>query len=277
MAGRQASAGPKRSSSPIGTGAEETRRHARAIDLFHLAFMQVAATQLRAEDYAVKGGGNLRFFLGSGRRSADLDLDYLGDRFDGFRDRVDAVLGGAALPRLLKLRDVRVFDMRLRKDTPTTKRWLFKLARPGMQDATSKLEFLSRASAERPVLDQADPELARKLGGVAVRLQHYAPAAAIAEKVRALRGRSTTEPRDVFDLDHLIRSFAGALTEASIDRELALAAARIAEDLPYERYHDLVEPYLDEDIVDLYSGEQAWFDMQLRVVTELRAHRGGSA
>lgn len=277
MARRQEPADSTRSSSRIGTDAEETRRHARAIELFHLAFMQVAAAQLRAEDYAVKGGGNLRFFLGSGRRSAGLDLDYLGDRFDGFRDRVAAVLTGAALPRLLKLRDIRVFDMRLRKDTQTTKRWLFKLARPGMPDATSKVEFSSRGSAERPVLAQADPELARKLGGVAVRLQHYPPAAAIAQKVRALRDRSTTEPRDVFDLDHLARRYAGALADAALEPDLVLAAAKIAEEIPYQRYHELVEPYLDEDIADLYSGAQAWFDMQLRVVTELRAHGGGSA
>jgi hypothetical protein len=251
-------------------GADETRLHARAIERFHLAFMQVAATQLRPEDSAVKGGGNLRFFLRSGRRSADLDLDYRGRDFDNFGDRVNAIFTGTALPRLLKLRDIQLVEPRLRKNTATTKRWMFKLTRPGMPDATSKVEFSNRGAEEEVVVDQVDPALATKLGGIAPRLQHYPPPAAVAQKVGALCDRSTTEPRDVFDLDHLIRQYPGALGGAQLQRERLMTAAKIAEDLPYEPYQDLVEPYLDEDIVSLYSGEQAWLGMQIRVVTRLR-------
>src|SRR2546430_9647167 len=87
-------------------GGDERRTHARAIELFHLAFMQVAATQLRPEDFAVKGGGNLRFFLRSGRRSADLDLDYLGFNFTTFGERVDGLMKGRAIVRLLQLQDI---------------------------------------------------------------------------------------------------------------------------------------------------------------------------
>ncbi len=163
------------------------------------------------------------------------------------------------------------------KNTVTTKRWMFKLTRPGMAEATSKVEFSDRGSDQEAVVDQVDPELAPKLGGVAVRLQHYPPPAAIAQEVDALRDRRTTEPRDVFDLDHLIRQYPGALGETELKRQRVLEAAEIAEELPYERYHELVEPYLDEDIVDLYSSEQAWLDMRIRVVTRLREHAGESA
>lgn len=250
--------------------AEETREQARAIELFHLAFMQAAAAQLRPEDYALKGGANLRFFLRSGRRSADIDLDYLGGSFSAFGDRVGSLLAGDAILRLLKLRDVRPFDVRLRKSSETTKRWMLKLELAGMPDATTKVEFSNRSTAVDPVLEQADPDLARKLGGVAVRLNHYPPAAAIAQKVDALCDRSTTEPRDVFDLDHLFRQYPDALAEALLVPERAVSAARIAEGVEYGPYQELVEPYLDEEVAALYSSEEAWLDMRIRVTTQLR-------
>lgn len=245
-----------------------------AIDLFHLAFLQVATAQLRAEDYALKGGGNLRFFLHSGRRSADLDLDYLGQNFDAFAARVTDVLEGAAVRKLLKLRDIDLLDVRLRKSTRTTKRWMLKLARPGMPDATSKVEFSNRGPASDPVLEQADTELARELGGTAARLKHYTPPAAIAQKVDALCDRNKTEPRDVFDLDHLFRQYPEALAQAVLDRDRTLKAAAIAENLEYGPYQELVEPYLDEDIVELHSGEEAWLDMRVRVSAPLRGRAG---
>jgi hypothetical protein len=160
--------------------------------------------------------------------------------------------------------------MRLRTDIGTTKRWMLKLAREGMPDATTKVEFSNRGETSDPVLEQADADLARKLGGIAVRLSHYPPSVAISQKVGALLDRSQTEPRDVFDLDHLFRQYPDAIGQAGLDPVRVRRAASVAEDIEYDRYQDLVEPYLDEDIVDLYSGEQAWLDMRVRVVTSLR-------
>src|SRR4029077_8490599 len=170
----------------------------------------------------------------------------------------------------LKLRDIRVFDARLRKDTETTKRWMLKLARDGMPDATTKVEFSSRGEGAEPVLEQADTALARKLGGIAVRLNHYPPPVAIAQKVDALCDRRETEPRDVFDLDHLFRQYPDAIGQAALDLARGQRAAKAAEDIDYDRYQELVEPYLDEEIVDLYANEEAWLDMRVRVVTLLR-------
>lgn len=256
-------------------GADEARNQARAIELFQLAFMQAAGARLRPQDYALKGGGNLRFFLKSGRRSADIDLDYLGGNFPAFGENVNELLGGDTIPRLLRLREIALSDVRLRKNTDTTKRWMMKLAGTGMPDATTKVEFSNRGASAEPVLESADAELAGRLGGVAVRLNHYPPPVAIAQKVDALCDRTQNEPRDVFDLDHLIRQYAGALTAAVIDVERVRRAAAVAESIGYERYQELVEPYLDETVVDLYGGAQAWLDMQIRVITRLRERAEG--
>lgn len=44
-------------------------------ELFHLEFLRWFGRKLAAEDYVLKGGVNLRFFLGSIRYSEDMDID----------------------------------------------------------------------------------------------------------------------------------------------------------------------------------------------------------
>src|SRR5712692_7055065 len=86
----------------------EDRKAGRAIEQFHFAFCEVAATELPLPDFALKGGGNLRMFLRSRRRSRDLDLDFLGKDFDRFADRVDKVVTSRALGELLRVRNIRL-------------------------------------------------------------------------------------------------------------------------------------------------------------------------
>ena len=257
-------------------GDTELRKQGRAIELFHLAYCQVAAARLPLDEFAMKGGGNLRFFLRSPRRSADLDLDYLGRKFARFGERMDEVLMSRQLSELLRLRDIELrFEGHRAKDTETVKRWKFQLARPGMETASSKVEFSNRVSTATPVLEQMDTELARRLGGVAARIKHYLPPDAIEQKIRALAERSATEPRDVFDLDHLFRQYPEALAQSRPDPKRTLAAKDRAIDIPYDDYKRLVVDYLEEDFVELYGTEQAWTDMVLRVVEQLEEKLGG--
>jgi hypothetical protein len=138
-----------------------------------------------------------------------------------------------------------------------------------METASSKIEFSNRGSTTTSVLEQMDAELARRLGGVAARIKHYLPPDAIEQKIRALADRSATEPRDVFDLDHLSRQYPNALAESRPDPRKTLAAKDRAIDIPYEDYERLVVEYLEEDFVELLGTEQAWTDMVLRVVEQL--------
>jgi hypothetical protein len=254
----------------------ELRKQGRAIELFQLAYCQVATTRLPLDEFALKGGGNLRFFLRSSRRSAGLDLDYLGRKFARFGERMDEVLLSRQLSELLRLRDIELlFEGHRAKDTETVKRWKFQLARPGMATASSKIEFSNRGSSAAAVLEQMDTELARRLGGVAARIKHYLPPDAIEQKIRALSDRRATEPRDVFDLDHLFRQYPNALAESRPDPKKVLAAKDRAIDIPYSDYEKLVVDFLEEDFVELYGTEQAWNDMVLRVVERLEEKLGG--
>lgn len=248
----------------------QTRKHGRAIELFHAAFLQVATTQLPVADFALKGGGNLRFFLRSKRRSANLDLDYIGRTFAGFAGRMDKVMASRALRELLRVREITLlFEGRRATDTDTVKRWKVKLARPGMAEASSKIEFSNREPVGEPVFEQTDTELARRFGAVAVRLNHYPPVHAIEQKVNALARRSDAEPRDVFDLDQLCLQYDGALANAVLDADLTRAAIDRAKEITYAAYRELVAEYLDEDFVPIYGSEQAWNDMVARVVRRL--------
>ena len=248
----------------------ELRKQGRAIELFHLAYCQVAAVRLPLDEFAMKGGGNLRFFLRSPRRSAGLDLDYLGRKFGTFAERMDELLASKQLSELLRLRDIELrFGGQRATDTETVKRWKFQLARPGMETASSKIEFLNRGTTAAPALEQMDPELARRLGGVPARIKHYLPLDAIEQKIRALADRRATEPRDVFDLDHLFRQYPDALAKSRSDPEKVIAAKERAIDIPYDDYERLVVEYLEETFVDLYGTEHAWTDMVLRVVERL--------
>jgi len=266
---------PKRTHRPTRDNETELRKQGRAIELFQLAYCQVAAARLPLDEFAMKGGGNLRFFLRSPRRSADLDLDYLGRKFSRFGERMDGVLVSRQLSELLRLRDIELrFEGRRAKDTETVKRWKFQLGRPGMETASSKIEFSNRGSTAAPVLEQMDTELARRLGGVAVRVKHYLPPDAIEQKIRALADRSATEPRDVFDLDHLFRQYPDALAQSRPDPKKMLAAKERAMDIPYDDYKTLVGEFLQEDFAELYATEQAWTDMVLRVIEQLEEKLG---
>jgi len=261
---------------------EDDGREAAGIVLeqFHLAFLEVATTRLPLEQFALKGGANLRFFLRSVRRSVDMDFNFLGDpeRSWAFAERVDKIFSSNALGILLRARDLSI-EKRKPKQTDTTRRWRFNLSAPGVDSVPSKIEFSARPEDRHPddyELASVDADVARRVQGRPVRLNHYRALAAIAQKIGALRLRNETQPRDVFDLDHLFREYPDALGKVEVSAAEIRAAKDRALALRYDEYASTVVPYLQEEIVELYGTAGAWSDMQLRVAERLEwkeAHR----
>lgn len=253
--------------------ARREREAGRELERFHLAFLEVATTELPLDAFVLKGGANLRFFLRSFRRSVDMDFNYIGrlDRFDSFTARVGQVLTSRALERLLSLRGMGLDGLRIAKRTETTIRWKFAVRGPAVE-AASKIEFSARreqAHADDHALHLIDAELARWAGARPVRLAHYLPVAAIFQKISALRSRRETQPRDVFDLDHLFRQFPDALSKVQVEAEALRAGRDRAVELRYEDYASTVRPYLQEEFERPYGTEDAWTEMQLRVSERL--------
>lgn len=254
---------------PPSSGSRRPRNPARVIEEFHLEFLEAASAQLPIADFVIKGGVNFRFFFASHRRSKDVDLDYLGDRFATFGARVEKLLTSETLRKLLAARQITLADVRPHKQTDTVRRWKLSLADPDVPDASSKIEFSNRGVSDAYELAAISTELAAKLRGRTPRLQHYLPEAAIQQKVAALVLRAETQPRDVFDLDHLFTTLPNAIGRATLEAAAVRAAIDRTDELSYDAYASTVADFLDEDVADVLGTEPAWADMQRRVVTAL--------
>jgi hypothetical protein len=246
------------------------REDAKTIEQFHLAFLEVAVVRLPVAEFALKGGANMRFFFRSPRRSADIDLNYLGGRLANFASRVDEVFESRALAEMLRQHDIALVDPRRDKQTDTTRRWKLSLTSARVRNASSKVEFSARREPVHDVeLRAIDPDLARRLGARSVPVNRYGPVGMTTQKIDALRHRSETQPRDVFDLDHLLRLHPNALSDAPVDAAALEDASARASALTYQEYRTTVVDYLDEDTADVLGTEDAWTGMKIRVVEAL--------
>lgn len=75
---------------------------------FHLAFLRALVTRANLSVWALKGGGNLRFFYGSERLSEGVDLDTFDIEPWVFQDRIDKTLASDLLRRTLGLLGSRI-------------------------------------------------------------------------------------------------------------------------------------------------------------------------
>jgi len=252
---------------------DPVRNGARLIEILHLAFLQVLPSHMPVADYVVKGGANLRLWYDSRRRSQDIDLDYLGERFSVVETKVDAVLASRAFGDLLRVAGVEMTEPTKPKQTDTTRRWKFAVSGPGAL-LHSKIEFSGRGGADpERALEPARDDLGRSIGLRVVKASHYLPPAAIRQKIRALGQRTETEPRDVFDLDLLFASHPDAVRPREVAATDLQAAIDAAFSIDYRAYTDLVVTYIEEDFVDIYGRPEAWQDMVLKVVEQLEALR----
>ncbi len=102
-------------------------------------------------------------------------------------------------------------------------------------------------------------------------VNHYTARSAVRQKIYALAGRSETQARDIWDLDHLMRTtnvdprplphnVQDALPRA-IDRAMSLE---------YDVFKAQVVPYLSDDDQLLYGTRDAWDRMCELVVDRLQ-------
>src|SRR5437867_10646139 len=97
------------------------------IELFHLLFIEQLSQKLDKRLYALKGGCNLRFFLGSIRYSQDIDLDVKTVRLATLQKTVNTILESPALETMLRTRSLEIAQMSEPKQTETTQRWKVQL------------------------------------------------------------------------------------------------------------------------------------------------------
>lgn len=248
-----------------------SRTPIQCVEAFHLVFLRALEAKVDRSLYVVKGGINLRAWFGSHRFSEDLDLDAVrGEAFE-LSEKVDAVLRAPLFLDLLKTQGIAIARSTKPKQTETTQRWKFELNRAGGGSTMhTKVEFSRRGSKDEYTLEPVLAGIARPYGIPAPTANHYTAASAVRQKIGALAGRRETQARDIWDLEHLLRSTRvdPRPLPTSISRMLDRAIER-AMDMPYADYKAQVVPFLDPVHQELYGTREAWERMQSLVVERL--------
>lgn len=243
---------------------------------FHLAFLQALATRANRSAWALKGGGNLRFFYGSERFSEDVDLDTFDIEPWAFQDRVDQTLASDLLRRTLGLLGSRIDYLNPKERSETKSKWVVGVRQPSeaepvyTQIEISHREYPYREFAKvEPVTEIAVARYAAALRRPT--FGHYLPRAAVAQKIDALWGRDVRQPRDVFDLDLLFRIAPEAVSPGDVEEAgLRAALTRIFE-IGYDEYRAKVLSFIEPDALPLYESIEAWESMQVTVAERLEA------
>jgi len=242
------------------------------VECFHLVLLRLLEARVDRASWVVKGGVNLRAWFGSRRYSEDLDVDVLRGQPHSLRSRVDDLLASRPFAELLGTQGLTLIRSTKPKQTDTTQRWKFEVRADGLSvPLRTRVEFSRRGSGDEDyVLEAVRSEVLRPYGMPAPTVNHYAAPSAIRQKIHALGARKATQARDVWDLDHLLRTTGAdprplppavrhALPEA-IDRAVSL---------PFEVFRAQVVPFLAPEDQDVYGTRDSWDRMRELVADRL--------
>ncbi len=246
----------------------------QSIEFFHLVFLR--ALVAKGDDkalIALKGGCNLRFFFGSVRYSEDIDFDVAVVARDTLKNKVDRLLRSPLMVAPLRAKGIEVAETSAPKQTDTTQRWKVGLRVTGISvPLRTKIEFSRRDAMDGTAFEGVDADVLRPYGLTPTLAAHYTLPAAIAQKIRALAGRTEPQARDLFDLNLLLSLPSASQLDFldAVQRWLPAAIER-ALGLSFDDYRSRVVAYLHPDQVELYSGRSVWDAMQAAVVSRLEA------
>src|SRR3989338_4470004 len=119
----------------------------QAREVFHLEFLRWFGRKLAAEDYALKGGVNLRLFFGSIRYSEDLDIDIQRVRVDRVKRVVMDILSARGFLDSLKSFGIDKIvppDITKAKQTEMTQRFKIHTLTASGENLFTKVEFSRR-------------------------------------------------------------------------------------------------------------------------------------
>ncbi len=238
-------------------------------EIFHLEFLRWFGRKTKAEQYALKGGANLRFFFNSVRYSEDMDLDVRGIAREVLADRVMQILGSPSFHDALRTYGIRRIvppDLSRAKQTETTQRFKVHLLTVAGEDLFSKIEFSRRGFRGETAVQSVNDNVVRSYAAAPLLAPHYILRAAIEQKIDALCTRTIIQARDVFDLytlsPHYRQSDAGVLRVegAKLDK-----ARNNAFEINFDRFRDTVVAYLSHEDRGVYDNETAWDEIRMRV------------
>ena len=244
------------------------------VECFHLVLLRLLESRVDRSSWVVKGGVNLRGWFGSLRYSEDLDVDVVKGSAHALREKVDRLLAAKAFGNMLAAQGLVVVRSSKPKQTETTQRWKLELRAEGAElPLHTCIEFSRRGSAEDHALEPVRSEVVRPYGLVPPTVRHYTARAAVRQKITALASRAEPQARDVWDLEHLLRTTAvdpGPFTPA--ERKLLGVALDRAMGLPFDVFRSQVVPYLAPEHQEIYGSPDTWDRMRELVVDRLSGY-----
>lgn len=231
------------------------------VEFFHLVFLDQLGRKLDKRLYALKGGCNLRFFLGSIRYSQDIDLDVKTIRVTTLQKTVNSIFESPALDMLLRTLSLEIDHISQPKQTETTQRWKVQLKAKTGTIFPTKIEF-SRRGLEEPVeFEPIDASILNAYRIHPIFIPHYGPLLAFKQKIRALASRSETQARDIWDLFHLINAY----RVKKEDDQYLTKACENACNIRFADFKNQVLAFFPPDLQTQYDHE-AWDKIQLKVI-----------
>ncbi|MFA4981858.1 MAG: nucleotidyl transferase AbiEii/AbiGii toxin family protein [Candidatus Omnitrophota bacterium] len=237
-------------------------------EIFHIEFLRSLARAMKGENYALKGGANLRFFFKSFRYSEDMDLDASGVGVAALKDIVMKILDDGAFRDNLKpfgIERVVPSNIVKAKQTGTTQRFKIHLITSSAEDLFTKIEFSRRGFSGDIKVETIDGAILRTYKIAPLLAPHYGAESAVEQKLRALSGRTTVQARDIFDL-YILDSQAGAPVrrpDGMDGKTLDKAAERVFE-VGFDQFKDTVVAYLDGEDQAAYNNAAVWDDIRLK-------------
>jgi len=240
-------------------------------EVFHIEFLRWFGRKIKAHDYAVKGGTNLRFFYKSFRYSEDLDMDIRTVPRDKLKDTVMDILNSRSFSATMKtfsIEEVVAPDMLKAKQTETTQRFKVHLITAAGEDLFTKVEFSPVRFKGTPVVEAVVDAVLRPYKLAPLLVPHYDMPATVSQKVHALAQRAVTQARDIFDIYILSSQYEPAEQGegglAGITVNISKARQNIFM-IGFEEFRDTVVAYLDEDDQGTYGRPVAWDEIRLKV------------
>ena len=248
-------------------------------EFFHIEFLRWMSRKIKADNYALKGGTNLRFFFNSIRYSEDMDLDIRGIIVGNLKALVMKILLSPSFNDTLRpfgIERIIPPDISKAKQTETTQRFKIHLITSSGEDLFTKIEFSRRGFKGKAVVQPVSDNILRAYKMTPLLVSHYEIESTIAQKIGALAGRSIIQARDIFDLYMLSSQYTPRKTVILDKNRLTKAHDNIFE-ISFVQFRDSVLSYLSPEDRASYESADSWDEIKLKTanfIAELRGNHG---
>lgn len=245
----------------------------QSVELFHLLFLCQLGRKVDKRLYALKGGGNMRFYFKSIRYSEDMDIDVQMIHKDTLFKQVNKFLNAAPFNHILQAQGMNLLNISTPKQTPTTQRWKIELkSKHTALPLHTKIEFSRREFENDTIYEPIDSHIIRQYSLSPFMANHYSIQSMFRQKIRALALRSETQSRDIFDLYFLIGS--GHHFELDQNAMAMLEDAKSkAKGIAFADFKGQVVAYLPEDQQKEYDDVSVWDIIVKTVITSMDGYQ----